>query len=300
MTAAVRETTIERNAIASTRNVTPMMKSRKIGIRSMIWSAMSLKAAVWPETYATASPPAIAAGTTSPRSRSTSSSVASSCGADVGRDEDDRDGLRVVELRLADRGDALEPLHAVVDPLRRLLVAVDVDDDRDRPVEAGPEALREQVVRPAARLLERLRALVGGAEAHEPGRPGEDEAGDQQHREDDLRVRGHEPAPAGDERLLAGLLGVVDRADERHLQPVDLVAEQRQHRDQQRVRDQDRRQHAERAADPELRDEVEADEREARRPRSRRSARRRSRPGRQRRRPPRPRRRATAPRGAAV
>ena len=48
--AAVSEMTIDRNAIASTMNVTPMMKSRKYGIRSMIWSAMSLNAAVWPET----------------------------------------------------------------------------------------------------------------------------------------------------------------------------------------------------------------------------------------------------------
>ena len=50
----------------------------------MIRSAMSLNAAVWPETYATASPPAVAAGTTSLRSRSTSLSVASSCGAESG------------------------------------------------------------------------------------------------------------------------------------------------------------------------------------------------------------------------
>ena len=52
-------------------------------------------------------------------------------------------------------------------------------------------------------------------------------------------------------------------AQERHLQPVDLVAEQPQHREQQRVRDQHRRQHAEGAADPELRHEVETEEREA-------------------------------------
>ena len=50
MIAAVAETTIDLNAIASTMNVTPMMKIRNHGIRSMIWSAMSLKAAVCPET----------------------------------------------------------------------------------------------------------------------------------------------------------------------------------------------------------------------------------------------------------
>ena len=50
MTAAVSETTIERNAIASTRNVTPMTYSRKNGRRSMIRSAMSANAAVRPDT----------------------------------------------------------------------------------------------------------------------------------------------------------------------------------------------------------------------------------------------------------
>ena len=85
----------------------------------------------------------------------------------VRRHEDDCDGLLVVELRLPGGGHALEPLHAVVDLLRRLLVAVHVDDDRDRAVEAGPEALGEQVVGPAGGLLLRLRALVGGAQADE-------------------------------------------------------------------------------------------------------------------------------------
>src|SRR6185436_1220587 len=83
------------------------------------------------------------------------------------RDEDDRDGLVLVELRLGDRRDALQALDAVVDLLRRLRVIVDVDDDRDRAVEPGPEALGQQVVRAATRLLLRLRPLVGGAEAHD-------------------------------------------------------------------------------------------------------------------------------------
>ena len=82
--AAVAEMRSDRNAIASTISVTPTMKRRKSGSRSMIWSAMSLNAAVWPETYACASPPWVAAGTTSSRSRSTSSPVASSCGAEAG------------------------------------------------------------------------------------------------------------------------------------------------------------------------------------------------------------------------
>ena len=50
MIAAVAEITIDRNAIASTMNVTPMTKIRKNGRRSMMRSAMSLNAAVCPET----------------------------------------------------------------------------------------------------------------------------------------------------------------------------------------------------------------------------------------------------------
>ena len=44
--AAVSATTTDRNAIVSSRNVTPMMNSRNTGILLMIWSAMSLNAAV--------------------------------------------------------------------------------------------------------------------------------------------------------------------------------------------------------------------------------------------------------------
>ena len=50
----------------------------------MIRSPMSLNAAVWPETYAIASPLSVAVGTTSLRRWSTRLSVASSCGAEVG------------------------------------------------------------------------------------------------------------------------------------------------------------------------------------------------------------------------
>ena len=74
------------------------------------------------------------------------------------------------------------------------------------------------------------------------------------------RVRGHETTPAGDQRVVPGGFGVVDRTQEGHLQPVDLVAEQRQHGEQERVRQQHRGQHAERAADSELGHEVEAEE----------------------------------------
>ena len=173
------------------------------------------------------------------------------------------DGALVVELRLADRGHAGQALHAVEDLLRRLRVAVDVDDDRDRAVEARPEALGQQVVGPPAGLGGRLRALVGGPEAHEQRRRRQREDQHEDDGEHDLRVRGHEAAPAGDGRPLARRLGVVQRAHERDLQPVDLVAEERQHGRQQGVRDQHRGEHAEGAADAELGDEVEPDERQA-------------------------------------
>ncbi len=81
--------------------------------------------------------------------------------------EDDRDGLRVVVDGLVDGRDAREGAHAVNDSLGRRLVAVDVHDDRNGSVEASAEALGEQVVRLAGRLLLRLRPLVGGAEVDE-------------------------------------------------------------------------------------------------------------------------------------
>ena len=177
--------------------------------------------------------------------------------------EDDRDGLRVVVDGLVDGGDAREGAHAVDDSLRRLLVAVDVDDDRDGSVEPWAEALGQQVVRLARRLLLRLCPLVGGAEADEGRRSREHEARDEQHREHDLRVSRDEPAPAGDGSLLPALFRIVDRTQERHLQPVDLVPELREHRDQQRVRDQNGGEDAERRADAELRHEVEAEDGEA-------------------------------------
>ena len=114
-------------------------------------------------------------------------------------DEDDRNGLLVVELRLADGRHAWKPLHAVVDLLRHLLVAVHVDDDRDRAVEAGAESLRQEVVGAAGGLLLRLGPLVGRAEADE--RRGATRARGSRTsttEEHDLRVRGHEAAPAGD------------------------------------------------------------------------------------------------------
>ncbi len=66
-----------------------------------------------------------------------------------------------------DGGHALEALHAVVDLLRRLRIVVHVHDDREWAVEAGAEALGEQVVGLAGRLLLRLRALVRSAQTNE-------------------------------------------------------------------------------------------------------------------------------------
>ena len=178
-------------------------------------------------------------------------------------DEDDRDGLRVVELRLPDGCDVLEPADTVVDPLRGSRIALDVDDDRDRAVEARPEPLGEEVVRATRGLVGRLRSLIRRSESHKRRGPGEQETDREQDPEHRLRVGGYELTPACDERVLARGLGVVDRLQERHFQAVDLVSELRQHGDEQRVRDQHGREDAERRADSELRDEVEAEEREA-------------------------------------
>ena len=228
----------------------------------MIRSPMSMNAAFRPETYTAASPPSVAAGTTSPRSRSTRSAVSSSCGAESGVTKT----IATVSssLNCGSPADATPSrfAHAVIEALRRLLVTVHVDDDRDRPVEARPEAVGEQVVRPPRGLLRGLRSLVGRAEPDERRGRREHEPGEQQDDEDRLVVPRHEPAPARDRRPLPRRLGVVERAQERHLQPVDLVAELRQHGDQQRVRDEHRREDAERRADAELGDEVEPEERE--------------------------------------
>ena len=169
---------------------------------------MSANAAVWPETYATASSPSVAVGTTS------SETVDESLRLDVlrrrvRRDADDRDALRVVELRLARGRDTLEPLHAVEDLLQCLGVAVDVDDDRDRAVEARPEALGEQVVRAPRRLLGRLRPLIRRAETDERRRRCQQHAEDEQRPEHRLRMSGHLPTPTSDRRSFAGSLRVV-------------------------------------------------------------------------------------------
>src|SRR4029077_18724101 len=109
--------------------------------------------------------------------------------------EDDGNSLRLVELRLPDRRDALEPEDTVVQPLRSSRVTLDVDDDRDRPVEARPEPLCEEVVRATRRLIRRLRTLIRRSETHERGSPGEQKAQREQDPEHRFRVSSHEPAP---------------------------------------------------------------------------------------------------------
>ena len=151
-----------------------------------------------------------------------------------------------------------------MDPLGSLRVPVHVHDDRDRAVEAGAEALREQVVGPAARLVERLCPLVGCTQPDE-GRG---------------RQRGSRTSNSttGNTILACEVTNRPQRATRVFsrpssesstrrkngtFQPIDLVAEERQHGEEERVRDQHGRQDAKSAADPELRDEVEADEGQA-------------------------------------
>ena len=155
-------------------------------------------------------------------------SVASSCGADVGVTKTIATVFSSLNCGSPTEATSVEALHAVVDPLRRLRVALDVDDDRDRAVEAGPEALGEQVVGAAARLLAWAacpgrRRRGARAPTSTPARRSAAATTGKTTR----ALRGDEPAPAGDERLLARRLRVVERRQERHLEPVDLVPEQR-------------------------------------------------------------------------
>ena len=116
----------------------------------MIRSPMSLNAAVCPETYATAGAALVAAGTTSFRSRPTSSSVAWSCGAELGVTKTIATVFSLLNCGLRTDATPFRPCTPSVDALRRLLIALHVDHDRDRPVETGAEAFGEQVVRTAA------------------------------------------------------------------------------------------------------------------------------------------------------
>ena len=65
-------------------NESPMTAAKKYGIRCWILDEMSSTIAVEPVTDASTSVSPTAAGTTSPRSRSSRSAVAASCGAVVG------------------------------------------------------------------------------------------------------------------------------------------------------------------------------------------------------------------------
>ena len=146
------------------------------------------------------------------------------------RHEHDRDRPLVIELGLRTEATSFVPWTPSYDLLRRLLIALDVDDDRDRPVETRPEARGEQVVGAATRLLLGLRPLVGGAEADERRRGGEGESDEQDDREDDLAFRvTNRPTVLSVSCRVP--LRVVNRVRERHLEPVDLVTEQPEYGD---------------------------------------------------------------------
>ena len=76
-------------------------------------------------------------------------------------------------------------------------------------------------------------------------------------------MRGDVAAPARHGRLLGSRERVVGRLDEGDLEAIDLVAQQRQHRRQQRDRDGDAREHRQRRANAHLGDEIEPDRGEA-------------------------------------
>ena len=111
----------------------------------------------------------------------------------VGGHEDDRDGLRVVELRLAGRRDALE-VCAVVDPLRRPSSPFTSTTIGIGPLKPGPK--------PSARRSYARRAVcsvgcVPWSEA--PSRTSADVDGEQeaQHEQDDEHRLVRAPSPIG-------------------------------------------------------------------------------------------------------
>ena len=228
----------------------------------MIRSAMSLNAAVWPETYATASPPAVAFGTTSLRRRSTSVSVASSWGAEVGLTKTIATVFASLNCGLSTDATPWMPATSCRSRCGACCVPATSTTIGIGPLKPGP---KPSASRSYARRLVCSVGCVPWSAA--PSRTRSDVDASARMATSPigktyLRVGCDEPAPAGDERLLPALLGIVGRPDERHLQPVDLVPELGENGQKQRVGNQHRRENTESAADPELGDEVEAEERE--------------------------------------
>ena len=122
-----------------------------------------------PPATATSSPvPAVAAGSTSSRSRLTRSVVAASCGAVVGITRHNAAvGSFVVGDRRADERDAGVGSDGVGDRLAASLgrCPVELGGQAERAVEAGPEPVGEQVVGLAGGGVLGVVALVGEPEA---------------------------------------------------------------------------------------------------------------------------------------
>ena len=164
-------------------------------------------------------PAAPPSGTTSVRSRSISSLVASSCGAVDGRGADQRD---LAVGRRDGRADALGDARpsrasAVGERLHLRQVGLPARASRatiwKRAVEAGPEALGEQVVGLARGRVRRVLAGVGGAEAQVERRDRERDHDDQRDGGQRPRARaGRTPPTAASARRAWGRAGPPPRA----------------------------------------------------------------------------------------
>ena len=114
-----------------------------------ITSAKSSWAAVTPPTCTSSELESVASGSTSVRSCSTSCEVSSSCGALSGDDGDHAGAAAAVQLAARYVGDALDVAQLLGQFLEGELRggAVDLADERQRPVGTGTEPVGEHVVR---------------------------------------------------------------------------------------------------------------------------------------------------------
>ena len=144
----------------------------------------------------------------------------------------DRNDRRLLVRARDSRRDGSHVWHGL-DRLLQLVghgqIALGVDSDNQRPIEARAEAVGKPIVGNALRC--RLGCGPGICSSELDTHDG---CGEEQHhgQRDDQKhpgVRSDETAPACDHGLLGGGERVVGSLDERNLEAIHLVAEQRQH-----------------------------------------------------------------------
>ena len=219
-----------------------------------------LAADVHVEVGARASP----RGSTSSRSRCTSCVVLSSCGEPFGTtwiSTPCRSGSGSPGSTCCDARDpcAIASPQRVHRRRRRPAHCTSLASSSG-PLKPGPEALDQQVVGAAGRELRRVVAGVGDAEAQRDERDREDQQ-DQQARRSPPATAGAAACGSTGPRSCSRRSRCLLRARQREL--VDRVADEAEHRGQQRDRGGHHEQHRERRADREAADERHADQEQA-------------------------------------